>query len=103
VGIETEIERAIFFDVEGFGSTATYTPSGGSPVSVNGIYEDDYEQIDAGGSIGIAGSSPSFQCSSADISGAAEGDALTVGGVDYIIRVVMEDGTGVTMLQLEAQ
>ena len=103
MGIETEVERAIFFDIEGFGSTATYTPSGGSPVSVNGIYEDDYEQIDAGGSFGVAGSSPMFQCSTSDVANAAEGDSLVVGGVTYIVRVVMEDGTGVTMLQLEKQ
>jgi len=103
VGIETEIERAIFFDVDGFGSSATYTPSGGGPVSINGIFEDDYDQIDAGGSIGFAASSPTFQCSTADVSGAAEGDALIVGSASYIIRVVMDDGTGVTMMQLEAQ
>lgn len=103
MGIETETERAIFFDIDGFGSTATYTPSGGDAVSINGIYEDDYELLDAGGTVGFASSSPTFQCSTADVSGAAEGDALTVGGVNYIIRVVMDDGTGITMLQLEAQ
>jgi len=103
VGIETEVERAIFFDRDGFGSSATYTPSGGAATLVDGIFEDDYDQIDAGGTIGFAASSPTFQCSTADVSGAAEGDALTVGGVNYIIRVVMDDGTGITMLQLEAQ
>lgn len=101
--VETDVERAIFFQTDGFGSTATYTPAGGDAVTINGIFEKDYEEIDAGGTIGFAATSPTFQCNTTDVSSAAEGDTLVVGSDSYIIRVVMEDGTGITMLQLEAQ
>ena len=37
-----------------------------------------------------------------DVSSAAEGDALVTGCVNYTIRDVMDDGTGMTTLMLEA-
>ena len=37
-----------------------------------------------------------------DVSSAAEGDALATGGVDYTIRDVIGDGTGMITLMLEA-
>jgi hypothetical protein len=44
---------------------------------------------------------PRFHCRTADVSTAAEGDAIVIGGVSYTIRIVQDDGTGMTMLVLE--
>jgi hypothetical protein len=51
--------------------------------------------------VGVALQQPRFHCRTADVSSAAEGDALVVGGVNYTIRIVQDDGTGMTMLVLE--
>ena len=67
------------------------------------IFDNDYQDAEVGGSIVFAVSQPRLTCRSADINGAAEGDAITVAGVSYIVRVIMNDGTGVAVLILEAQ
>ena len=44
----------------------------------------------------------SFVYRTSDVSSAAEGDALVTGSVDYTIRDVIDDGTGMTTLMLGA-
>ena len=103
MAVETDTERAIFFGTDDFGTAATYTPDGGDAVTINGIFEDDYEAIEAGGGVAFGITSPTFHARTSDVSSASEGDSLVVSGVTYTIRVVMKDGTGLTMLQLEEQ
>ena len=38
----------------------------------------------------------------ADVSSATKGDALVTGSVNYTVRDVIDDGTGMTTLMLEA-
>lgn len=101
MAVETADELAIFFAVDDFGVAATYTPSGGSPVTVNGIFDNEFFEADAGGNVAVAIQQPRFQCRTSDVASAAEGDAITINSISYIIRVVQPDGTGVTMLVLE--
>jgi len=101
MAVETADDRAVFFSVDDFGVAATYTPSGGSPVTVNGIFDHDYYAADAGGSVAVAIEQPRFLCRTADVASAAEGDALTVNSTNYTVKVVEADGTGVTNLVLE--
>jgi hypothetical protein len=101
MSVESAADRAIFFDVDDFGTAASYTPSGGSAATVNGIFDNDFIEVDAGGGVGVALQQPRFHCRTADVSSAAEGDALVVSGVNYTIRIVQDDGTGMTMLVLE--
>lgn len=103
MSVETDIERAVFFDTDDFAVSATYTPAGGSASTISGIFDDEFEAIETGALIAVASSAPVFQCKTSDVSTAAEGDALTVNSTSYLIRVVQNDGTGVTMLQLEKQ
>ena len=103
MSVETDIERAVFFDTDDFAVSATYTPAGGSASTISGIFDDAFEAVETGGFIPVASSSPIFQCKTSAVSSAAEGDALIVNSTSYLIRVVMDDGTGVTMLQLEKQ
>ena len=44
-----------------------------------------------------------FVCRTADVPAAADGDALRVDGTDYVVRVVLTDGVGMTTLVLEDQ
>ena len=101
MAVETADELAVFFGVDDFGTAATYTPSGGSSTTVNGIFDNEFFEADAGGMVAVAIQQPRFQCRTSDVSAAAEGDAITINSVAYIIRVVQPDGTGVTTLVLE--
>lgn len=101
MAVETDADRALFFSVDDFGVAATYTPDGGSPVTVNGIFDHEFYAADAGGTVTVAIEQPRFMCRTSDVSAAAEGDALTVNSTNYTIKVVEADGTGITMLVLE--
>ena len=89
-----------FLDPADFAHAATYTPDGGSPIIVNGIFDNEYFD-EVGGRVGVEGSTPAFHC--ADISGVAQGDALTVNGTAYKVINVQPDGTGLTTLYLQEQ
>ena len=100
MAVETATELEVFFSADDFGVTATYTPLGGSASNVKGIFDNEFFEA-AVGEVGVAIQQPRFVCRSSDISTAVEGDALIVNSVDYTIRVVQPDGTGVTTLVLE--
>lgn len=91
-----------FFDTDDFATAATYTPDGGSPSTVKGIFDDEYFD-EVGGSVGIEGSQPRFMCKLEDVSDVSQGDALSVNGISYQIVNVQKDGTGVVILVLEEQ
>jgi len=101
MAVETADDRAVFVSVDDFGVAATYTPAGGVASTVNGIFDNDFVEVDAGGGVAVALQQPRFHCRTADVSSAAEGDALVVSAVNYTIRIVQDDGTGMTMLVLE--
>ena len=100
MAVETDDDRTIL--LADFGVTATYTPDGGSAVSITGIRDDIYQEVELG-IAGVAASEPRFLAKTTDVASAAEGDTLTIGSDSYIIRVVMNDGTGMTELVLEEQ
>jgi len=103
MAVETAADRAIFLSTGDFGVAASYTPSGGVAATVNGIFDNEYFETDAGGEVAFALQQPMFHCRTADVSSAAEGDAITISGTNYIVRNVRPDGTGMTMLMLEEQ
>lgn len=85
----------------GFAVAATYTPDGGSPSTIYGIFDQQY--FDDSGEVGIESNSPAFHCAEADVSGVAQGDALTINTTDFEIVNVQPDGTGLIVLILEEQ
>lgn len=101
MAVETATERAIFFGADDFGVTASYTPSGGAAANVKGIFDHDFYEADAGGAVSVAIEQPRFICQTSDVPNAAEGDAIVINSTDYTIRVVQNDGTGVSVLVLE--
>lgn len=103
MAVETDTERSIFFNSSEFASSASYTPVGGSASTISGIFDDEHQSIDAGGLVTVSSSSPVFQTLTSSVPSAAEGDTLVVSSTTYKVRVVMPDGTGTTMLQLEKQ
>ena len=101
MAVESLDDLAVFISVDDFGVAATYTPTGGSASTVNGIFDNDIIEVDAGGNVPMAVRQPRFLCRTNDVSDAAEGDALVVNATNYTIRVVDHDGTGMTVLALE--
>lgn len=101
MAVETAVERAIFFSTDDFGVSAVYTPSGGSPVTISGIFDNEFYEADAGGSVTIAIEQPRFACATSSVPAAVEGDTIVISAVSYVIRVVQNDGTGTTILVLE--
>tara|TARA_R110000765_G_scaffold216018_1_gene320651 strand:- start:287 stop:598 length:312 start_codon:yes stop_codon:yes gene_type:complete len=101
MAVETAVERAIFFGVNDFGTAATYTPAGGSPSTVNGIFDHEAAEADAGGSVSVIVEQPRFVCQTSLIPLAAENDAIIIDTISYVVRVVFADGTGTTQLFLE--
>lgn len=93
----------IFFDPEMFADEAIYTPDGGYPVSVNGIYDAHYFNP-----LDMTGHMPRFACASADVADEPEGGGgvLVVGGKSYIIKTKEDDrpaNRGVALLVLQEQ
>ena len=99
--VEGATQRAIM--LKDFGQTVSYTPSGGSASNVTASVDNEYEAVETGGSVAFAIERPRLTVRTADVSTAAEGDAVSFGGTNYIVRVVMNDGTGMTELMIEKQ
>ena len=98
--VETAVEReALLAD---FGETMSYTPSGGTATDITAIFDNAYQAVDAGGTIAFAVSQPKILCRTADVSGAQEGDSIVYGGTTYTMSIVMDDGTGISEIMLEA-
>lgn len=71
--------------------------------SVKGHFENEHDPVTAGGMVEFSIQSATFLCKSSDVSAVAEGETVTISGSDYTVTDIQPDGTGVTMLMLEAQ
>jgi hypothetical protein len=96
MAVESADDLAIFFGVDDFGVAASYEGS-----TVNGIFDNDFIEVQTGAGVGVALQQPRFSCRSADVLGIVEGDIITISGNNYTVRIVQADGTGTTELILE--
>jgi len=101
MAVETDDDRSYL--LADFGVTASYTPAGGSASNITGIFDNDIQEIDAGGAATFAIEVPRFLCRTSDATSAAEGDSLVVSGVTYSVSSAFKDGQGMTELRLEKQ
>ena len=70
--------------------------------TVNGIFDNEYFEVDPLSGVGVVSAQPRFVCTTADLpSGATSGDAITIDGTAYTVRVIQPEGTGVTTVVLE--
>ena len=98
--VESATDRSLL--LVDFGEAGTWTPTSGSAATLTALFQREHEEIDTGGAVSIVMSHPRVTCRTADVSTAAEGDTFAIGGVTYTVRVVLDDGTGMTQLVLEA-
>ena len=77
-----------------------------SAAALVGIFDNALEEHEVEGAVPVIMEAPIFTCRSVDISAFAssmDGASLVVSGTLYIVREVIDDGTGVSMLHLEKQ
>lgn len=100
--LETDADRLAMLDEDDHGTTATYTPDGGSASTINGIFDNEFFEAVSEGVIAVEGSQPRFICRTIDAPIAGTGDTLVVpvGGTSYDVVGVEPDGTGMTTLLL---
>jgi hypothetical protein len=100
MAIETDTERAIFFDTDDFAKSATFTDvSASSSSTVKGIF--DKESIEQSvGEAGLIEEVPVFTCKSSDVSDATFDDTFVIDTVTYYIKEILPDGTGITRFTL---
>jgi len=96
MSVETDLERSEF--LRDFGVPAVF-----GSLQIIGIFDNDIQEIAAGGTASFAVEVPRFLCRSSDVFGVVEGDAITIAGVLYHVLTVMDDGQGMTELRLEKQ
>jgi hypothetical protein len=73
--VESDDDRAIFLSVDDFGVSATFT-RGASVTTISGIFDNDFIEVDAGGTIPIAMQQPTFLARTLDVAAAVEDDTL---------------------------
>ena len=100
MAVESDTERAIFFDSDDFASSATFTDvSAGTSSTVKGIF--DKESVEqAIGEAGLIEEVPVFTCKTSDVSDATFNDTLVIDSTTYYIKEILPDGTGVTRITL---
>ncbi len=83
-----------------FGESVTYTPAGGSPATVVGIFNDIFEVIDQNGG-GIMSARPTLGVAVADFDTLpAPDDEFTIRSVTYKVQEIQRDGEAGLVLHL---
>lgn len=117
MAIETDDDRAIFFDADDWGHTATFVIDGGATLSdIPGIYDAHHlvrgvmqdNQFTTTHSKDVATQKPVFRCRMIDIPGVKNGKAtITVTAPDALpaptlfkVWDVGPDGTGLALVKL---
>jgi hypothetical protein len=116
MAVETDDDRAIFFDPDDFGDVATIVISGGATLEdVPGIYDGPHlvrgvkqdNQFTSSVSVDVSMQKPVFRCRTSDIPGVKNGKAtITITSsrlptpTVFTVFDVGPDGTGLTILTL---
>ena len=105
MAIESDADRLLFLDTDVFGVTATYTAvTGGSPVSIAGIFDAASTSLDVGLEVAVASTAPQFLARTSDLTnGGRQGDTFVIGGTTYKAVNIEPDGTGFTTVRLARQ
>jgi hypothetical protein len=99
--VETANERLLM--LSDFGETVRFMPQVGLHSSITAIFDNQYQAVGAGGSVDFVAVSPRLTVRTADIPHAEEGDMFLVRDSLYVVTILMDDGTGITEIALEAQ
>lgn len=99
MALENEQDLLNFFDTETHGKTASITINGTSS-SISVILNKEYFEI-PGETVDIDGSQPIVFCRSSDVTGVDTADTISIDSINYNIKNIQPDNTGVTILILQ--
>jgi hypothetical protein len=101
MNLESSDDLTVFFDLDDFGTVAKYAATNKRTVNINGIFDNPSASLTATQNMDVTMPKPTFVCRTADVPNVAEGDFLTIRSKKYTVRVVLDDGVGVTTMMLE--
>ena len=86
-----------------FGEPATYTPVGGAPAALVGVFEEFHTLVREGDGVPVQENRPVLGVRAADIPGGlpARNDAMQVSGRNWAIDEILPDGVGHLKLVLK--
>lgn len=91
-----------FFDTDEFGISVIISVGTIYETTISVIFDNDYYEVDTG-QVNISSSQPACMCETSDIVNVIYGHTVTIDGNNYKVRDIQPDGTGITLLILEAQ
>ena len=104
MAVESASDRAYMLNISDFGTTATYTLVAGGQSSVICIFDNEFFEAYPQGNVAYASAQPRFMVQSSTLpSGADYGDNIAINSINYKVRIIQPDGTGMTTLVLEKQ
>ncbi|MFO0360684.1 MAG: hypothetical protein ACK500_02580 [Flavobacteriales bacterium] len=83
------------------GREVIYSPQGGSPRAITGMFQAYSELVD-GDSVDVVANSPILSIRTRDIPELTTGDRFTIDGKEFELVVIRPDSEGITELMLEA-
>ncbi|MDB2650172.1 hypothetical protein N9Y19_04535 [Porticoccaceae bacterium] len=99
--VETADDRALM--IADFGESVIFMPSKLPDSTITAIFDNQYQSVEAGGTVSFAVVQPRLTVRSSDIPNAEEGDCFRIRGKLHVVTILMDDGTGITEIALEAQ
>ena len=93
----------VFMNKDEFAEEVTYTPKAapGSPYTINGIFDNEFESVDPDTNAPIISTQPNLRIKEADLQApAAPGDLVTIRSIEYKVIEPETDGVGTTVLLL---
>ena len=93
MSVETAADRTAM--LADYGSTVTKADAS----TFVAIFDNDFLAVDLDESE-VESSEPTLLARTADVSGLAHGDTLTISAVSYTVRGIQPDGTGMTQIML---
>lgn len=101
MSLESYDDLGNFFLLEDFAISVNFLQNDVVIGSVLGIFDNPQISRGMNNEFDITIPQPKFTCRTADLPNVAEGDKLSISGVEYYIRVQINDGEGVSTMSLE--
>lgn len=101
MAIESASDLLAFFTLDDFAVQAVYTAAGKRSLTISGLFDNPAASQSVSDMVDVVIPQPRFTCRTVDVPTISEGDKLKVSGIGYTIRVVTNDGEGVTTMMLE--
>lgn len=87
--------------IDALGGSITYTPTGGSAVTLNGVLDRRSFEVENDDGSSVIFSARVTVATSSLPAGYAEGDAVLADGTNFHVRTFLDEGLGATELRLQ--